>query len=108
MEFESKLIRQDRVIVGEYPGWKTEFMISLCPEGQCIEYAYESNFMTIANGKVYSFEFEEKPLKVPESLPIVNKMMDSLRINPIKQSNMSRNMSLQETRRLPKTNDAEK
>lgn len=74
---EAKLIRQNKVIFGENPGWKTEIMFSVCSHSQCAEDAYGLNFITIANKKVYFFEFEEKPLKVLESLPIVNKMLDS-------------------------------
>ena len=110
-ELEAKLIRQNKVIFGENPGWKTEIMFSLCSHSQCAEDAYGLNFITIANKKVYFFEFEEKPLKVPESLPIVNKMLDSFRTISIesnfKQPNIQTNMSLQESNTRPKTNDTD-
>ena len=108
---EAKLIRQNKVIFGENPGWKTEIMFSVCSHSQCAEDAYGLNFITIANKKVYFFEFEEKPLKVPESLPIVNKMLDSFRTISIesnfKQPNIQINMSLQESNTRPKTNDTD-
>ena len=111
LDSEAKLIRQNKVIFGENPGWKTEIMFSLCSHSQCAEDAYGLNFITIANKKVYFFEFEEKPLKVPESLPIVNKMLDSFRTISIesnfKQPNIQTNMSLQESNTRPKTNDTD-
>jgi hypothetical protein len=38
--------------------------------------------LTIANGKLYSLEYDEKPLKVPETLSIANQMVDSFRLIP--------------------------
>jgi hypothetical protein len=34
----------------------------------------------IAHGKLYSLEYNERPLNVPETLPLVNKMLKSFRL----------------------------
>ena len=41
---------------------------------------YVSQILTVANGKIYHLEYNEKPLKVPETLPLVNKMIESFHI----------------------------
>ena len=55
-------------------------MLSVVPESQSNMYAYLFYVLTIANGKIYSLEYDEKPLQVPKTLPIANKMLDSFRI----------------------------
>ena len=66
------LIRQNKVIVGGNDGWKMEF-------------AGEDNFYlleicTIANGRIYILTYQDYPSKVPETLPLANKMVDSFQI----------------------------
>jgi PsbP len=63
------LIRQNEVTVGGNPGWKMEYIIS--------EKEYNLEIFTIANGKFYSLSYAENPLKVPETLPVANKMVES-------------------------------
>ncbi len=41
---------------------------------------YQFHIGTIANGKFYNLEYSEDPLKVPESLPLANKMVESFQI----------------------------
>ena len=83
LEFETKVIRQNQVIVGGNPGWKFEMTMLVGPENDRAMYAYFYAVFTVANGKLYFLEYDEKPLKVPETLPIANKMVDSFRIIPI-------------------------
>jgi len=54
--------------------------MSVGPASESDTYAYLFYVLTIANGKVYSLEYDEKPLKVPESLPVTLQMLDSFRI----------------------------
>ena len=63
------LIRQNEVTVGGNPGWKMEYIIS--------EKEYNMEIFTIANGKFYRLSYAENPLKVPETLPLANKMVES-------------------------------
>ncbi|MDW0179930.1 MAG: PsbP-related protein [Nitrososphaeraceae archaeon] len=42
------------------------------------QYNFEST--TFANGKFYTLSYVEDPLKVPETLPIVNQMVDSFKM----------------------------
>ena len=41
---------------------------------------YHFEIVTFANGKFYTLSYVEYPLKVPETLPIVNQMVDSFNI----------------------------
>lgn len=66
---ESKIVRQNQVSVGGNPGVKIEMMMSVGPESQSNMYAYLFYVLTIANGKIYSLEYDEKPLQVPKTLP---------------------------------------
>lgn len=77
---DSKIVRQNQVSVGGNPGVKIEMTMSVGPESQGSMYAYLIYVLTIANGKIYSLEYDEKPLQVPKTLPIANKMLDSFRI----------------------------
>jgi hypothetical protein len=63
------LIRQNKVTVGGNSGWKMEFA------GKDSFYLFE--ICTIANGKIYILTYQDNALKVPETLPIANKMVDS-------------------------------
>jgi hypothetical protein len=73
-------IRQKQVNVAGNPGSKIEFIVTCCGN-QTLAYTYF--VFTMGNGNVYSLGYEEKPLKVPETLPIANKMLDSFRVIPI-------------------------
>lgn len=80
-----KPIRQNQTVVGGNPGWKFEATTSLTPEREMEAYLF--NVLTVANGRVFSFGYAEEPLKVPESLPIANKMLDSFRVIPVEPPN---------------------
>ncbi len=67
------LIRQNEVTVGGNPGWKIEYIMS--------EKEYNLEIFTIANGKFYSLSYAENPLKVPETLPLANRMVQSFQVN---------------------------
>lgn len=71
-----KLIRQNQVLVGGNAGWKIEWFMG----NETEPFYYVSEVLTVINGKVYSLEYNEKPLKVPETLPLVNKMIESFHI----------------------------
>jgi hypothetical protein len=73
---ESKLIRQNQFTVAGNAGWKMELFFG--PQANPFYYGFE--VLTIANGKVYYLEYQERPLKVPETLPLVNKMVESFHL----------------------------
>ena len=64
-------IRQNEFTVGGITGWKIEFNLF----GQ-----YWFEIFTVANGRLYDLTYHDDPLKVPETLPLVNKMVDSFQI----------------------------
>jgi hypothetical protein len=66
------LIRQNEVTVGGNSGWKMEFT------GKDSFYLFE--ICTIANGKIYILTYQDYPLKVPETLALANKMVESFQI----------------------------
>jgi hypothetical protein len=66
------LIRQNKVTVGGNIGWKMEF------SGEDSFYLFE--ICTIANGKIYILTYQDYPLKVPETLPLADKMVESFQI----------------------------
>jgi hypothetical protein len=71
------LIRQGYTpVAGYFLGIKTEFT-----HNYKNKYYYGFNILTISDGKLYTLSYEEKPLKVPETLPLVNKMVDSFKVN---------------------------
>jgi hypothetical protein len=79
---EMKLIRQNDIIVGGNPAVKFETTMSIGPQSETRVFGYLFYILTIANGKLYSLEYDEKPLKVPETLPIANEMVYSFRFIP--------------------------
>lgn len=79
---EMKLIRQNDTIVGGSPAVKFETTMSIGPHSETNAFIYMFYILTIANGKLYSLEFDEFTLKVPETLPIANQMVDSFRFIP--------------------------
>jgi hypothetical protein len=66
------LIRQNKVTVGGHSGWKMEFA------GKDSFYLFE--ICTIANGEIYILTYQDYPLKVPETLPLANKMVESFQV----------------------------
>ena len=66
------LIRQNKVTVGGNSGWKMEFA------GESSFYLFE--ICTIANGKIYVLTYQDYSLKVPETLPLANKMVESFQV----------------------------
>jgi PsbP len=66
------LIKQNKVTIGGNDGWKMEFA------GQDNFYLFE--ICTIANGKIYILTYQDYASKVPETLPLANKMAESFQI----------------------------
>jgi hypothetical protein len=65
------LIRQNGVTVGGNPAWKVEYKIFG-------KYAFD--IYTDADGIFYTLTYNEDPLKVPETLPLAIKMVESFQI----------------------------
>ena len=70
--FKSKLLKQNKVIVGGNTGIKTELIDHFS--------GYKFYITTIANGKIYQLSYIENPVKVPETLPLANKMVESFKV----------------------------
>lgn len=70
--FKSKVLKQNKVIVGGNTGIKTELIDHFS--------GYKFYITTIANGKIYQLSYIENPLKLPETLPLANKMVESFQI----------------------------
>ena len=64
---------QNQSTLAGMPGWKIEAFLG--PEVNPFYYFFD--VFTITNGKVYHLLYGEKPLKVPETYPIVKRMVDS-------------------------------
>lgn len=82
---EDKIIRQNWVTVGGKPGYKIEHAWSCerCSPndiGYGLPDSYKYQIFTIGNGKFYILEYLDEPLKVPETLPLANKMVESFQI----------------------------
>ncbi|MGA7142566.1 MAG: hypothetical protein WBX29_11215 [Nitrososphaeraceae archaeon] len=41
---------------------------------------YKFEIFTVANGKIYTLGYAEEPLKIPDTLPLVNKTVESFHI----------------------------
>jgi hypothetical protein len=67
-----KLISQSEVTVAGNTGWKIEWS-SWSSE-------YHFYIITLANGKFYILNYGEDNLKVPETLPVANKMVETFQI----------------------------
>jgi len=78
LELEFKPIRENYFTVDGLPGWKIEAFLG--PEANPLYYFFDAS--TVSNGKVYHMLYGEKPLKVPETYPVVKKMLESFRIIP--------------------------
>ena len=66
------LLRQNQVTVGGNDGIKIEYTSN---EDNRDQYGFK--IFTIASGKLYTLHYEDKPLKVPETIPLANKMVES-------------------------------
>jgi hypothetical protein len=80
-----KVIRQNWVTVGGNPGYKIEHTFSCehCSFNDPLfgmSDSYSSVIYTIANGKLYQLSYKDEPLKVPETLPLANKMVESFQV----------------------------
>lgn len=73
---EFKPIRSNQSTLAGMPGWKIEGFLG--PEANPFYYFFDH--ITITNVKVYHLLYGEKPLKVPETYPIVKWMVDSFHI----------------------------
>ena len=73
---EFRPIRSNQSTLAGMPGWKIEAFLG--PEVNPFYYFFDD--FTIANGKVYHLLYGENPLKVPETYPIVKRMVESFRI----------------------------
>ena len=69
---KSKLLKQNKVIVGGNTGIKTELIDHFS--------GYKFYITTIANGKIYQLSYIENPTKVAETLPLANKMVESFQV----------------------------
>jgi hypothetical protein len=70
-DYDKKIIRQNKVTVAGNIGWKVEYTKF---------YYYTFNIFTIGNGNFYKLSFTDEESKVPETLPLAKKMVDSFRI----------------------------
>jgi hypothetical protein len=68
---DPKLIRQNNITIGGNDAVKVEYMAGD---------QYVSWILTIANGKLYTLGYNAEALKVPETLPLANKMVESFQI----------------------------
>jgi hypothetical protein len=69
---KSELIRQNAVTVNGNDGWKIESRYS----DTSLNYdRYNSKIIINANRKFYILQYTDVPLKVPETLPLINRMV---------------------------------
>lgn len=69
-DYDKKLVNQNKVTVAGNAAWKVEYTKF---------YYYTFNIFTIANGNFYKLSYTDEKSKVPETLPIVNEMVESFR-----------------------------
>ena len=74
---EYELISQNPVTIGGNDGWRIEFRHT-APHLNYDRHIFE--ILTYANGKFYNLQYIEDPLKVPETRPLANKMVESFQI----------------------------
>lgn len=72
LDVDYNLVRQNEITIGGNVGVKVEY--------PCCVF-YTSDIFTIAKGKLYVLHYNDFPLKVPETLPLANKMVESFQIN---------------------------
>jgi hypothetical protein len=71
LQADKNIIRQNEVSVGGNNGTKIEYTSN---------YYYGFTILTVTNGTVYILSYHDDPLKVPQTLPLANKMVDSFQI----------------------------
>lgn len=69
------LLRENNVTVGEYNGWKMKSTFNSDQKG-----GYGFDILTVIVGKLYTLSYIETALKVPETLPLANKMVESFQV----------------------------
>src|SRR4030095_1667798 len=87
------LIRQNYVTVGGNDGLKVEYLDT---SSTLERYAFQ--IFTNANGNLYNLQYQDKPLKVAETLPLVNKMVESFQVNTADE-NLRKNSNLEAKRK---------
>jgi photosystem II reaction center protein PsbP len=83
-----KPIQSNESNVAGNSGWKMEYSIDttglhdIVPKNlqKFTGPSYNFELYTVKNGKIYELDYEEHPLRVPLTLPLVNKMVESFRI----------------------------
>lgn len=70
-EIDYRVTRQSDVTVGGNGGIKVEYIFGD---------DYNFDVYTMANGKLYTLNYKETPLKVPETVPLANKVVESFKI----------------------------
>ena len=83
-----KPIQSHEFSIAGYSGWKVEYNIdttglhAIVPKNlqKFTGPSYNFELYTVKNGKIYELEYEEHPLRVTLTLPLVNKMVESFRI----------------------------
>jgi hypothetical protein len=78
-DWHFKAIREKAVTVAGYPGWRLEYTTT--PDflgGSISNYQVVTDF--VSNSRVYFIEFLSDPLKVPDALPLYDKMVDSFQL----------------------------
>lgn len=84
---DAKIIRQNEFSFGGNAGWKIEYTL---------DNYYEFQILTFANGYFYMLSYKEDQLKVPETLPLANRMVESLQIYT---ENRNNNLTSEEYRK---------
>ena len=69
--FGTNIVGQNEITIGGNAGYKVEYTGS---------FDYSFVILTIANGKLYELRYDEEQLRVPETLPLANKMVESFKI----------------------------
>lgn len=84
-----KQIRSNEFNITGSVGWKIEYSVNFLSTGELPKElarglpkgpVYNFEVFTVANGKIYTLKYNEKFLKVPETLPLGNKTVDSFQI----------------------------
>jgi hypothetical protein len=73
-KYQFQLVRENPVTISGYPGWRIEY----------VTYQYKVEIYAVKDDIVYKIEFETPTLKAPESLPVAQKIIDSIKISSSK------------------------
>jgi hypothetical protein len=79
--YNAELIRENKTAVAGNDAIKMEYKME---EKSNNNEHYGFWILTIANGKEYVLAYQDEPLKVPETLPLVNKMVESFKVGAVK------------------------